>query len=118
MTDNILNDDELDAVFSAARGEPIALSDTAMDQVMAAAIAELEDDTKQVSVKPVSWWRELVQTLGGWPAMGGLATAAMVGVWIGVSPPTALEGMTTVFDTDTSEFEFWSNDFDLILSEG
>jgi len=32
----------------------------------------------------------LVRTLGGWPAMAGLATAAMAGVWIGAAPPAGL----------------------------
>jgi len=32
----------------------------------------------------------LVNALGGWPAMAGLATAAVAGVWIGAVPPDGL----------------------------
>ena len=35
----------------------------------------------------------LVNALGGWPAMAGLATAAVAGVWIGAAPP---DGLTAV----------------------
>jgi hypothetical protein len=34
--------------------------------------------------------RRLLEALGGWPALGGLAVASSVGFWIGISPP---EGM-------------------------
>lgn len=33
---------------------------------------------------------ETVRTLGGWPAMAGLASAALAGVWIGAAPPAGL----------------------------
>lgn len=117
MNNDILNDDELDAVFAAAQGAPVALSSATMDTIMAAAVAELEPDAVPQSAGSV-WWQDLLHAIGGWPAMGGLATAAVMGVWIGISPPTALDGVTAVFETETAEFEFWSSDFDLILSEG
>lgn len=31
--------------------------------------------------------------LGGWPALGGLATAGMAGLWLGLSPPAAVEDL-------------------------
>ena len=117
MNNDILNDDELDAVFAAAQGEPVALSTTTMDAIMAGAVAGLEPDAAPIS-KGIPWWQQVMQAIGGWPALGGLATATVMGIWIGVNPPVALDGVTAVFDTDTAEFEFWSNDFDVVLSEG
>ena len=35
-------------------------------------------------------WRQLLALLGGWPAMGGLATACAAGVWLGIAPPDFL----------------------------
>lgn len=35
----------------------------------------------------------LVQALGGWPSLAGLAAAGLAGVWLGISPPAALTGM-------------------------
>ena len=31
--------------------------------------------------------------LGGWPALGGLATAGVAGLWLGLSPPAAVEDL-------------------------
>lgn len=35
-------------------------------------------------------WSQLLAALGGWPTLGGLATACAAGVWIGVAPPNFL----------------------------
>ena len=32
--------------------------------------------------------------IGGWKGAGGLLTAGIVGLWIGISPPTSLEYTT------------------------
>ena len=32
-------------------------------------------------------------SLGGWPALGGLATAGVAGLWLGFSPPLAVEDL-------------------------
>ena len=34
--------------------------------------------------------RQLYRLLGGWPAVTGLATAAMAGVWLGISLPEGI----------------------------
>jgi hypothetical protein len=36
-------------------------------------------------------WRACRQALGGWPGLAGLAAACAAGVWLGVSPPAALD---------------------------
>lgn len=35
-------------------------------------------------------WAQILAGLGGWPVMGGLATACAAGVWIGLAPPAFL----------------------------
>lgn len=35
----------------------------------------------------VAGWRGALDLLGGWPAMGGLVAAGIVGLWIGIAPP-------------------------------
>lgn len=42
-------------------------------------------------------WQDLMAVLGGWRAMAGLATAAVAGVWLGVSPPGILPDATGVY---------------------
>lgn len=42
----------------------------------------------------------LLDAIGGWPAVAGLATATMAGIWIGYNPPTAFDGLTlSMLDT-------------------
>lgn len=64
----------------------------------------------------------LGEAIGGWPAFAGLATAAVTGVWIGISPPQLLiEPFGTVLGTDTSalsEALEYGDGFDFTLFEG
>ncbi len=64
----------------------------------------------------------LSDALGGWPAFAGLATAAVTGLWIGISPPQGLIApFGTVLGTDTSALsdtlEF-GDGFDFTVFEG
>ena len=38
--------------------------------------------------------RSFLDAIGGWPAASGIVTAGMVGVTVGVSPPTMLSDIT------------------------
>ena len=64
----------------------------------------------------------LGEAIGGWPAFAGLATAAVTGVWIGISPPQLLiEPFGTVLGMDTSalsEALEYGDGFDFTLFEG
>ncbi|WP_299843275.1 hypothetical protein [uncultured Roseovarius sp.] len=40
---------------------------------------------------------DLFRVLGGWPAVAGLATATVAGVWLGVFPPGFLSDATGVY---------------------
>jgi hypothetical protein len=77
----------LDDHFAAARAKSPAPDD--------AFLARLEADARQMQPAPPrptasGRLRQLVEVLGGWPAMGGLATASLVGLWIGVASPLGL----------------------------
>lgn len=58
-------------------------------------------------------WRDWVDLLGGWPALGGMATACAVGLWIGLAPPTGLPDPVEL--VQTSEAGLFAED-DLILA--
>ena len=64
----------------------------------------------------------LGEAIGGWPAFAGLATAAVTGVWIGISPPQLLiEPFDTVLGTDSSalsEVLEYGDGFDFTLFKG
>lgn len=38
----------------------------------------------------VSRLRQFLSAIGGWPAVAGLATAGVAGLWIGINPPNAV----------------------------
>ncbi|WP_119840715.1 hypothetical protein [Pseudooceanicola algae] len=62
-------------------------------------------------------WARILGAIGGAPALAGLAAATMAGVWIGITPPTALQtGMQAMIGSTSNEelFEYYvvdSTDF-------
>lgn len=42
------------------------------------------------STRPQRLWRQFTAAIGGWPALGGLAAASLVGLWLGLAPPVFL----------------------------
>ena len=83
------SDTALEALFQAARSAPPDPSDALMARVLADGLRE------QTAQRPVAapWraspggWRAGIATvldgLGGWRSVAGLATAGLTGVWIG-----------------------------------
>lgn len=78
MDENQKADQALEALFDAAWQAPPEVPDALMARVLA--------DARSAQVAP-SFWTGLMESLGGWPGLGGLVTATCVGVWIGVAPP-------------------------------
>lgn len=71
---------DLDAAFMRARAEPVKVSDALLAQIMADAQAHLPR---------VPVWRRAMAAIGGPAGLGGLVTATVAGLWIGVAPPAA-----------------------------
>lgn len=89
--------DDLEAVFAAARQRPADVSDGLMARVLADA------DRIAAMRRPAPMWLQIRDALGGWPALGGLAAASAAGVWIGLAPPQALPDPAQLFmGTETS----------------
>lgn len=86
MTDKTTENDDLALFFEAAKGAPPPPPDALMTRVLADAMVT------QPRARPgfSELWREFARTVGGWPAMAGLATATVAGVWLGVAPPAVL----------------------------
>ena len=92
MTDNRYDHDGLDAFFDAAKRRTPALSEAALARMTAQA---LEVQAEHIAAPVVVPRRrgvlaQALAALGGWPAMAGLATAGVAGLWIGAVPPAAL----------------------------
>jgi hypothetical protein len=55
-------------------------------------------------------WRSMLELIGGWPSVGGLAMAGIAGVWIGIAPPLGLEGMATTVLGSTQTIDLFGGD--------
>jgi len=85
---------ELDDLFAAARDTPAPLPAHLAKAIMSdALIARAETQTPAPAAKTrlrAGIWQQLMVAIGGLPAVGGLAAACAVGVWIGLAPPSFL----------------------------
>lgn len=87
--------DLLEAAFGAARA---AARGPVPDALMARVLADAgtaRSPTVPASAPAPRWrgLRALVTAFGGWPALGGLATATVAGFWLGFAPPAPVEEM-------------------------
>lgn len=97
-------------------------SEALMARVMADADAVLAERRAgpTPAAAPQGWFKGALQAIGGWPALAGLATATMAGIWIGFAQPGALgtvaDGvLATSSDYDLGDF---MPGFDNLLAEG
>lgn len=91
-------------------------------------LARVEADAERIQegflderapVKRERFWQVLVASIGGWRAVAGLATATVVGVWIGINPPSSFETLTEVaWVNDTATYSEYLPLLELDLSEG
>ncbi|WP_298494649.1 dihydroorotate dehydrogenase [uncultured Maritimibacter sp.] len=98
MTKRDLNEDEfLELYFSAERAQGPEPSGDLMARIMADADATLatrpSPATKRARPRR-NLFVAFAAAIGGWPAFASMATAAVAGVWIGVSAPNVLAHMT------------------------
>jgi hypothetical protein len=77
------DDAVLEAVFAAARMAPPEPSEGLLERVLAASDVMPARPPIQVRGPRVGLWDRLIEMLGGWGGLGGLATATIAGVWIG-----------------------------------
>lgn len=93
MKDDDHDHDALETFFDAARNTAPPPSESMLARILA--------DADQVRTTPRHQWASrpltarLRDLLGGWPAMAGLATAAMAGLWIGAALPERVPGTET-----------------------
>ncbi|MGD9864338.1 MAG: hypothetical protein AB7S99_14100 [Pseudodonghicola sp.] len=94
MAEDWTESDGLDVFFAAARAErnemPVGLAERMRAD---AAMVQAGFARPPTPVRPgrgTGLLGQLWSTLGGWPALSGLAAACAAGVWLGVSPPNFL----------------------------
>lgn len=85
----------LEAFLAPARSAP-APSDDLMARILGDAAKVSADRLGPVLTAPDPAPRRgliatLIAAIGGWPVLGGMATATMAGVWLGFSSPALLD---------------------------
>ncbi len=85
----------LDAYFDAGRKAVTMPSGDLMARVLADAEAHQPKSSAPAPVAQTGLFATLWSAIGGWPTLAGMATATLVGVWIGISPPAGLEQIAT-----------------------
>lgn len=105
MTDTDKDLAELDMFFDAARRETETLPVGLADRIIADAALVQQEWQAPVSGARSGPLRQLYEMLGGWPAIGGLATACAAGVWLGFAPPSSLLDPAQFVGTESALFE-------------
>lgn len=89
--DNNDRDKLLEEYFTSAR-DTAPMPDAAFVQSVMDNIPEVDIMSVNVPVRrtgrrasTLPWWRQIFGELGGWPTLTGLATAGVVGVWVGLT---------------------------------
>ena len=86
--------DALDDFFGAARRAAPRPSDALLARVLSDALAVQAAPVPTRRPTRPSLLAQLRDALGGWPAVGGLATAGMMGLAIGIAAPAGLGDLT------------------------
>ncbi|MEM0947746.1 MAG: hypothetical protein AAGK37_10095 [Pseudomonadota bacterium] len=92
--------DPLDDFFDAARDAPRRMPDSLLMRIAADAEREVSPPSKRSRHR-----MGVLALLGGWPALGGLATATLAGVWIGVANPLGVDPLGLVGAGDVASAE-------------
>jgi hypothetical protein len=110
MTMTNPNKDTLDDLFAASRAHQPAPGNDLMARVLAdAAGIQTGFATAAVPAQPGLWAR-MMDAIGGWPAVSGLAAATVAGVWVGVAPPNSIEDLTASYWGDGVSVSMFSTD--------
>ena len=104
MTDP--NNEMLDDLFAQARSVAPEPSDALLARVLADAVPPAPARQQEPSL-----WSRLLDAVGGWPAVSGLAAATVAGIWIGIAPPTSVQDLTSSLMGDEVSVSLFPTDF-------
>jgi len=100
---------ELDGLLAEAASLATTPSSDLMQRIIADAdaVAEAKEVKSNPAPQPLrrGIMAGLLAGIGGWPAMAGLATATVAGVWIGYASPDTLDGITNGLLTSRTAYE-------------
>ncbi len=113
-------DMDLDAFFDAAKDVDAVPNASFMERVIADAAAETQARVKSAT-KPQSWWGGVLDSFGGWKAVGALTACACFGIYLGYANPenmnyiSGAETTAEIFDTDSFSVAY---DIEALFQEG
>lgn len=90
---------ELDDLFAKARSAESSVPDDLTARLLSDAY-EVQDSFVVPNLpaeSEVGFRAQMRSIFGGWPTWGGLVAASLVGVWIGVAPPSFATGSETLW---------------------
>ncbi len=108
--------DDLDGLFAEMRATAGVPSDALMARVLADAAAAQPRALPASAPQPALWDR-VMDAIGGWPSVGGLAVATVAGIWVGVAPPTPFQDLTATLIGDEVSLELVPMDLALLTGE-
>jgi hypothetical protein len=111
MTMTNPNEDRLDDLFAQARGQGAQPSHALMARVLADADDVQAAMRSKQAAAPIGLWTRILDALGGWPAVSGLAAATVAGIWIGVAPPTSVQDLTASLLGDEVSVDLFATSF-------
>ena len=103
---------DLEALFEDARAQPPQMPDGLAERIVADALAHQPRG-------PL--WRRVMAAVGGPAGFGGLVTATVAGLWIGVAPPLDAVDPLVLFGAVESAADYDLTDltgFDWDIEEG
>lgn len=103
---------DLDALLDVTRRDRPVLPDALTARILADAESE-QDRFARRKPKAAPVWHRWLEVIGGWPAMGGMATACAAGIWIGFAPPQMLPDPALL--VQVSDFDLFADD-DLLIA--
>ena len=92
----------LDDLFDLASADSEQPSGDLMMRILNDADEQITLNNEPAFVAAPSLFNSLMDMVGGWKAIGGLATATATGLWMGISPPSAFEDFTSDYYSTAS----------------
>lgn len=103
---------DLEALFEDARAQPPQMDTALSERIVADAIAHQPS---------VPLWRRMMMAVGGPAGFGGVVTATVAGLWIGIAPPADTVDPLVLFGAVESVEDYDLTDltgFDWDIEEG
>lgn len=104
MSDPSAKEDQMLETLFADAGD-VPMPDGLLDRIVQDA-AEVQPSFEPVTPDGSGIWSRISDAIGGWPSLGGLATAAIAGLYVGFANPTVLETVGVLEDVGTETVLF------------